>query len=184
MKTLLAILLFLGVVSSTQIDHTAVLEKVLNEHITTCTACHIATGVIQDDAAVEHANKLLHGYCKEVPSKYEKICHGFADRIFQNALELGKHFTLETNCENFCGLNAKPLTIATLCEGVTVLLDNIESLMSILDMKVKTICSTEPDSESCFSHFQKWRPFISNFLKRSILRVVSELEPKSLCNIG
>jgi hypothetical protein len=181
-----ALILLLGVVNATQtgsLKLTKDLENSIRSHLSICTACHIATGVINDEAAVNHAKIMLQGYCNDVPPTYHKLCEGVTERLFENGFKLAQYYTVETNCESFCGENTRQFTTETLCSGITTLLDNTETIMDIFEAKVKSVCSTEKDSEGCFAQFQKWRPFITNFLKRSILRVVNEFEPKTLCNI-
>uniref|UniRef100_A0A914Z4D0 Saposin B-type domain-containing protein n=1 Tax=Panagrolaimus superbus TaxID=310955 RepID=A0A914Z4D0_9BILA len=186
MKVAIAFVLFLGVVSATQLDNfklSTELETAIRSHLSSCTACHIAIDVIKDEAAVKHAKFILQGYCNDVPPKFQKLCQGVANRIFENGFDLAQHYTVEKNCETFCGENSQQFTTETLCTGITSILENIELIMDTFELKVKSVCSTEVDAEGCFLQFQKWRPFITNFLKRSILRVVNEFEPKTLCHI-
>ena len=56
--------------------------------------------------------------------------------------------------------------------------------MDLFEQKVESVCSTEADTEACINGFKKWRPFITNFLKRAVLRVAREIQPETLCNLG
>uniref|UniRef100_A0A7E4V353 Saposin B-type domain-containing protein n=1 Tax=Panagrellus redivivus TaxID=6233 RepID=A0A7E4V353_PANRE len=151
--------------------------------LTSCSLCRVGGDVIADSAATSHALETLHANCDSTAPALHKFCHAVVDRFFTAALDYAKTVTGKENCAAYCGVNEQPLGNDFFCKAFDGYDEKVNAGLTVLENRVREVCEAEDNQKECMAGFERFKPLITNFLKRTALRVAREIDQDGFCGI-